>query len=342
VLCLTIVTAAWSIQQVRQAAHEGELAEDFRTSVWNPGRALADGRSPTRVYSGETHDGGTVYPPIAAVLTFPFSLPPYRLALVLWLAALMGAVFGSLWLCGVRDWRCYLAASASPPVLEGVMYANVSVLLMLAIALAWRWRERVWLVGIVVALAVAGKLFLWPLVFWLASTRRWASAGLSIALAGAFTVAGWAAVGFDGLSEYPSLMQRNADEFDQGGASVAALAAQLGVPGNQALALAAGMAALLVAVLVRRDDLAAFTWVVVASTLASPIVWTHYYVLLLVPLALALPTWGLVWLLPYALFPQAADAAMGVVVAVALATWITARRLRNDPFDRRPLSADAA
>jgi hypothetical protein len=326
ILSLVLVTAAWSVGQIQRAAGQAAVAEDFRTSIWDPGRAVADGRSPMRVYDGDTHDGGTVYPPVATLVTFPFSLPPYRVAAVLWVLALGCAVFGSLWLCNVRDWRCYAAAFASPPVVAGLLYANVSIMLVLAVALVWRWRDRLWPVAGVLALVLSAKLFLWPLLGWLALTRRWRAFGLSVALAGAFSVVGWAAIGFDGVLDYPSLMQRHAALNDQDGVSVAALAAQLGLATNQLVALAAGVLALVIAACVRGDDLAAYAWALTAALLASPMVWTHYYALLLVPLALAFPAWGVAWLVPYAFFPHAADAAVGVVTTVALAMWITLRR----------------
>ena len=51
------------------------------------------------------------------------------------------------------------------------MYGNVS-LLVFAVALAWRFRDKAWAVGSLIGLAVAVKLFLWPLAVWLAITRR--------------------------------------------------------------------------------------------------------------------------------------------------------------------------
>ena len=63
--------------------------------------------------------------------------------------------------------------------------------------------------------------------------------------------------------------------------------------------------ALLVAcvVLARRgDDLRSFTCAVAATLALSPIVWLHYLVLLLVPLAIARPRFSVVWLLPILLW----------------------------------------
>lgn len=156
---LAIISTAWTVEIGQTAIDQNAFAEDFKTSVWNPGRAILAGRSPMREYSAEGHNGGTVYPPIATLATLPFSLPPYEAARLLWVLALVGAVLGALWLCGVRDWRCYAVACACPPVVAGFMYANLSLLLVLALALAWRWRDRAWRVGALLGLVIAAKLF---------------------------------------------------------------------------------------------------------------------------------------------------------------------------------------
>jgi hypothetical protein len=316
-----IVTVTWTLALVERGSRQGELGDDFKTSVWSPDRALLDGQSPLRHYSDAGHDGGTVYQPIAALVTLPFSLPPYAIAGVLWTFVLVLAVVGALWACGVRDWRCYVAACGSPPVVAGLVYGNVSLVLVLAVALAWRLRDRPWGVAALLGLVVAAKLFLWPLVVWLAITRRYRACALAVASGVAFVVVGWATVGFEGLSEYPSMLARHAAENDQDGVSIAALGAQLGLPGNQVLALAAGVVALWMAWRNRALELGAFAWAVTAALLASPMVWWHYYALLLVPIALAAPRWRLVWLAPYAMFPQAADAVVGTALSAVVAVF---------------------
>jgi hypothetical protein len=53
----------------------------------------------------------------------------------------------------------------------------------------------------------------------------------------------------------------------------------------------------------REGDALALTLCVAAALAASPIVWIHYFVLLLVPLALAQPRFSLLWLVPFAYHP---------------------------------------
>jgi hypothetical protein len=291
---------------------------DFAVNVWHPGRAVVAGEDPFVHLSAREEDDASVYPPIATVITLPFTLPPLEVARFLWVVTLLLAVIASLRVCGVRDWRCYLAACACPPVLAGLMYGSISLLLVFAVALAWRFRDKAWLVGSIIGTAVAVKFFLWPLVVWLAITRRRLALAASVASAGLLSVLGWASVGFARFTDYPALLRDNTAKYDQDGVSVAAIAANLGLPAHQVIALGAGLLVLAVAWSVRRNDLGAFAWAIAAALLASPIVWWHYYALLLVPLALAVPAWKPVWFAPFAMFPQAADAVLGMAVSLLI------------------------
>ena len=69
-------------------------------------------------------------------------------------------------------------SSRSPrrSVVHGLFYGNLTVLLVLPLALAWRYRDRARVVGLAVGVAVAAKLFVWPLVVWLLLTRRFRAA----------------------------------------------------------------------------------------------------------------------------------------------------------------------
>lgn len=336
----TVFWAAVGTVAPTLALHENVFV-DFRINVWEPGRSLLDGESPL---VGETDKGdvGGVYPPIALVATLPFALLPYGVASLLWLAALLGCVLWAMLLCGVRDPRCLALGLVSPPVIAGLAYGNVSLILVLALAGIWVWRDNHWRAGGMLGLVIAAKLFLWPLAFWMLFTRRSRGAGVTAASATLASLLGWAAVGFRGVDDFPGVTRRNAAEFLDQGLSLASVFANLGASTSLALALAAVAAAGAVGVAWRRreDDLAAFTWTVVAALLLSPIVWGHYYALLLVPIALSTPTLSRAWLLPYLTVPQLTaappggakifDAATGVAFAI-----LTARHCETRD-ERRP------
>jgi hypothetical protein len=287
-----------------------QFFSDFDINVWEPGRAILDGRSPLRA-SDAGPENGSVYPPAAQVATLPFTLMPYDLGLVLWLATLAAALVLALRVCGVVDWRVTVVALCSPPVLYGLAYANVSLLVTLALALVWSWRDRRRRVAIVVGVVVATRLFLWPLLVWLLITGRRRAAFESLLASLVVTAIGWAVVAFRRIGDFIELVRENASEYADDGVSVAAVAANLGLSVETAslIAIGAGVAALALAWRTREDDLESFAWAIVAALLASPVVWSHYYALLLVPLALSTPRLSRWWLLPYVTLPQLSIAA---------------------------------
>ena len=79
-----------------------------------------------------------------------------------------GFVAWSLWLLGVRDWRCYPVALLWPFTREAVEFGAIGPLLLLIVAFLWRYRDSTWGAATATASAVAAKLFLWPLALWLA------------------------------------------------------------------------------------------------------------------------------------------------------------------------------
>jgi hypothetical protein len=307
-----------------------QLFSDFEFNVWDPGHAILDGESPLRDLDAGSPNV-SVYPPAAQVATLPFVLLPYDLSLVVWLALLGAATVLALRLCGVTDPRVVALAVFSPPVLSGLAYANVALLVTLAVALAWVWRDRHRRVAIVVGVVVATRVFVWPLVVWLLITGRRRAAFESVVVALVVTVVGWAAVGFRRIGDYEEVFRDRARAFVDDGVSVASVAANFGLSAGAATLLAAcvGLGALALAWSSRGDDLESLAWAVTAAVFASPTVWTHYYAVFLVPLALSTPRLSRWWLLPYLTIPQLSvapqaggrivDAAAGLAFALATA-----------------------
>ena len=176
----------------------------------------------------------------------------------LWLCVLGVAMFGSMWILGVRDWRCLVLAVTSPVVVHGLWYGNLTVLLVLPIALAWRCRDRARLVGIAVGAAVAAKLFVWPLVVWLLLTRRFRAAAWAAGSAVVLALGAWALVGFQGMSDYPSLLRAVQDVYAVRSLSVSTVAGALGasVPAAVAVAAVVGLACLALAAWLVRNPTA--------------------------------------------------------------------------------------
>ena len=283
------------------------------------------------------HGVFAAYPAPGLLVGVPFTAIPAAVASWLWFGCLLAAGGLALRLAGVRDWRVYTAAVLAPPVVGSLFYGAVDLVLMLGLAACWRWREHAGRAGWVLGAMVALKLIALPLVLWFAATRRWGAAALSLAVAGILAVAGWAVVGFGELTAYPHLLSLLTDIESTRGYSAVAFADALGA-GTAAAAwapYAVGTCVLAALVVVARRTPRAegetFMLGVLAALAFSPIVWQHSIALLLVPLAVLRPRFGIVWTLPVLLWlaPDTSDSVpafklllfalvMGLVVTLAL------------------------
>lgn len=249
---------------------------------------------------------GYVYPPLLAFLLSPLSFLPLDIATSLWTLLSLFFVVGALYLLDVKDWRCYPIALLWPFNREALEYGTIGPLLLLLVAVCWRHRDHPWGVSASAGCAVALKLFLWPLVLWLAFTGRVKAAGLAVASTAILIFVPWAAIGFQGLTHYPALL-RKASEQQEGTYSLVAVARAFGATETlaNAISLTCGLALLILAFVAARGsanagqrDRRSLTLVIAASLVLTPIVWTHYFVLLLAPVALARPRLAIVWLVP--------------------------------------------
>lgn len=281
------------------------LGFDYRGTLWEPARAVLDGLP---LYPEATRDAivvgnPAVYPPPAVLATVPLAFLPVGVASAVWFVLLGACVLVALRLVGVRDWRCHVLALASPVVVHGLYFGNLSIALMLPVALAWRYREQAPTAGIALGAAVAAKLFVWPLVVWLLLTRRFRAAAWAAASSVVLLLCAWAVIGFEGLAEYPALLRAVQDVYAVRSLSLATVAAALGAP-SAATAVSASAAIVflaLAAVLARRNDgdRRSFTVLVAACIVATPIVWPNYCALLFVPIAVTWPRLAPVWFFGY-------------------------------------------
>lgn len=303
-IVLFAVPVAWtSFYLVAAGVHES-LAYDFREAYLPAAHSVLDGESPYPALDDPELAAETayVYPPLLAYAVVPATLLSENAASVVAALVAVGLLLATMLVLGVRDWRCYGAALLWAPTLNALHTASSSLLLALAAALAWRYRERAWPLATSIGLGIAVKLLLWPLLVWTLATRRLrASVGAALVALGV-TVGLWALLGFEDLTRYPSLLRRLAELEAENSYSLVAVGAVLGVGEDvaQVLAVAIGIALLAACVVFARrgDDLRSFTSALAAALAFTPILWQHYLVLLLVPLAIARPRFSGVWLVP--------------------------------------------
>ena len=288
------------------AAREDVVAFDFRV-YYDAAEAVLSGDSPYQSLDdpGAAVARGYVYPPLTALVAIPLTIASPEIAGILVMALLVAGVLGVLYVLGVRDWRCYGLVLLWPPVISAIQTGSVTISLALGAALAWRFRDRALVSAASLGATLAVKTILWPLAVWLAATRRVAASVLSLAVAALLVVGSWAVIGFAGMAEYSDVVRRlqRTVELDSYTAYVVALDAGASPSVARAAWIALG-AALLVALVVvarRGDDAGAFILALAAALALTPIVWLHYFALLIVVAAVARPRLTLLWFVPLAL-----------------------------------------
>jgi alpha-1,2-mannosyltransferase len=323
---------------------------DFR-GFWLAAQSIATGHSPYPAASAVAVSRSLpinyfVYPPPIGLLLVPFGQLPFSVAAALFTLILLGAVGASLWLLGVRDWRCYGAVYGCIPVLLSLRLGAINPLLLLGLAAAWRWRNRPFVVGGTVAAVVVAKLFLWPLAVWLLVTRRFKAAAIAVGEGLLVTGISWWAIGFDGLHQYPHLLSTLSNAEGVISYSLLGLGYDLGASVHFASLLPWAAAAVAAAALLelgrrRADDRVVFIAAVAAALVATPILWLHYLTLLLVPLAIVRPRFNALWAAPLVLWATSKPAAYGdlwrvVLVLSVLGLFVAAcARARPEPATAR-------
>ena len=291
------------------AAIGDDYAFDFH-QFWQGGRDVLDGVSPypSRALLDTASDAlgphgiqqvfRFPYPAGAAFAMVPFAAMPFDVAAGVLTVLLIVATSLSLWLLGVRDWRCHGVAFASIVVLGAIRLGTFTPLLLLALAIAWRFRSRSVVAGVALAAAIVLKLFLWPVMLWLVATRRYAAAAWAAGGAAAATFLAWLALGFDGLRVYPDLVRTLTDIVAERGYSLASLGDAVGFGADVLpVAVAATLAVLALRAARAGDDRRSFCLALLASIALTPIVWLHYFMFLLVPIALWRPRLAAPWFL---------------------------------------------
>ena len=284
-----------------------------------------------------------LYAPQLAVALLPLTAQAVGDQVAVWTVLHIGALVVACAAMPVRRTvraATLIAAALCYPGISDMVLGNVSTFVFLASVLTWRWLERP--LG---SIALAAGMTIRPtlgilLVTW-ALRRTWRPIVWTV-LAGLLLVA--VTLPFAGLDAYLGYltMLRNLTvglAINQN-STVGSSAWQAGVPAEWAdrLQLASYLFALVVVVAsARRDAQTAFAGGVAASLLLSPLMWSHYLLSLLVPLALLVER-GHRWVLllfattwiPVLLSGANLIYPLLVFIVAALVTWLPDHRLRQD------------
>jgi hypothetical protein len=234
-----------------------------------------------------------LYPPPFALAIVPISLLGGQAALWLWLGLLLLAFAVGVALLPVSHsvrWVVLLLAALDWPFLYSIKLGQVGPILFLLFAIGWRWIDRPGRLGAAIGLGTLVKLQPALLLGWAGLTGRWRAVVMAIAIILAGALLATVVVGVQPWFDYPSLLGRVSSplttphNFTPG-----AVAFQAGVPegvaaGVQLAATLVALAAVAVATRIANSE-ASYLVAVVASQLISPLLWDHYAMLLLLPVA---------------------------------------------------------
>ena len=297
------------------------------------------------------------YPPTFIPLILPLGLLSAQTATWLWIAGSIAAfVLGVAVLPVSRTvrWWILLLAGTSFPFVYAVKLGQVGPLLFLTLAVGWRWLDEPFRLGLSGAVGAAIKLQPGLVLVWAALTGRWKAVAVGGTALVSLAIVATALAGLTSWSDFIQLVRTVSDPITtEHNFTPGAIAYQMGLARELASAIqivstVTVVVAVFVAVL-RASDEASYLVVVLASQLVSPILWDHYAVVLLLPVAyllaagrwwaLAIPlatAWPLVGVTPPIVYPLV----FWVTLVATLSVGWRARRPRTPSRLRR--SRDAA
>jgi alpha-1,2-mannosyltransferase len=300
------------------------LGFDFLAYHQAAARLLA-GRPLYDMSYSQTGGFGLFYdPPTFAPILLPLGLLTATTATWSWIAISICAFLVGVAAMPVSrtvKWSTILLAGWSFPFVYAVKLGQVGPILFFLFALGWRWLDRQIPFGIVGALGAAIKLQPGILLVWALLTLRFravvAGGLVLIALAILTTVIAGPTSWTDFLTLIRAVSDpiRTTHNFTPGAIAFAS-GSTAEVAGLIQLVSTVGVVALLLMSIRWATDEASYMIAVIASQLVSPIVWDHYAMLLLLPVAYLLASgrwwaaiiplltaWPLVGVTPPAAYP---------------------------------------
>jgi len=322
---------ALTLVLVIKLSGEHQLAFDFRREYWVAGlRLLHEENLYAWSRAQIASNIAFPYPPFTAVLFAPAALLPGSITSAVACVGSAACLVGALAVLSVRDWRLYGLVMMWGPVVAGWQSANLSLPFVLALALIWRYRDRPVVTGLIAGVIIALKPFVWPTGLWLLATGRARATLACVVTAGLASAGGLAIAGFSQLHGFLSLDDAVARGALHKSYGTVGLLLGFGIDQTASFVIfgliACGLAVLVV-LAGRSHQRVALLISVLLALAASPLVWTHYLGLLIVPLAIARPRMSVEWLMPLLLWacPEAATDTAEIVVAWVVVGAVAAR-----------------
>jgi Glycosyltransferase family 87 len=326
------------------------LGYDFRAYV-GAAQHLLDGAP---LYDPTATEGGPqglfLYPPPFALASVAFVLVPLWVGIWAWVIGSVVAFLVGTALLPVRvsvRWWVILLAGLCWPFLYSLKLGQMGPILYLLFAIGWRWLDRAAVLGASIAIGAMVKVQPALLFGWCLLTGRLRALGAGLAILGVGVVLATVFAGPDSWVQFFDILRRiSAPVTTPHNFTPGALA--YGAGASEAVATAIELASVIAAGIVavwaalRRDAATSYVIGVVGTQLASPVVWEHYAMILLLPVALLLERrqW---WALAIPILPWLGPVAYPVVFAAGiLGPLIGSRARERDGSAPTPASSPAA
>jgi Glycosyltransferase family 87 len=234
-----------------------------------------------------------LYPPPFVLLAVPFALLPASVAPSAWIAVMALAFLAGAALLPVRRevrWAIVLLGGLSWPLAYSLKLGQVGPLLFLLFAAGWRGLDRPGRLGAIIAMGTIIKVQPAILLGWAALTRRWRAIGAGVAVLAGAAVVATLVTGLQTWSDYVELLRRvSAPVTTPHNFTPGAIAFQLGAPEALAAGIQLAVTIAVIAVVawtaLRSPAEVGYLTAATASQLLSPLLWDHYAMLLLLPVA---------------------------------------------------------
>jgi alpha-1,2-mannosyltransferase len=270
------------------------------------------------------------YPPPFALLMVPFASLPINLGILAWTALLVVASVAAIWFMPVSTtvrWAVLLLAALSWPLVYAIKLGQVGPILLLLFAIGWRWLDRAVPFGAAAGVGTIIKLQPALLIGWALVTGRRRAAVVAILVFTVLSVLATAVTGLGAWQDLVTLLARVSKPITTPQAfGPGRLAFEAGVPESLAylvyLANLVAVAGITVFATLRASAAASYMAVVIATQFASPVLWDHYALVLLLPTAYLLAR-GQWWAAAIPLATSTIGSAIGIGVgwAYPLAFW---------------------
>lgn len=234
-----------------------------------------------------------LYPPPFGLAFAPFAFASRAFGLWQWESLLVASLVTSIAILPVQArirWILLALAVINWPVLYSILLGQVGVILLLLFAVGWRWMDRPVVLGLSMASGALIKVQPVILLAWAAATGRWRALVVALATLAIAALVATVAFGPGVWADYLALLGRvNSSVTTPNGFSVGAILYQNGVAEATARAIQTmttiAVVVVVVVAILRSSAEVSYLTTAVASQILSPLVWDHYAVILILPVA---------------------------------------------------------